>query len=187
MQMLLIGRSFQGAAGGGLVQIVYVTISDIFSLRARTFYLGLLQMVWATAGGLGPVVGGMLAEYASWRWVFWINLPISSVAFLLLCISLDVHNPKTKLVPGLQAVDWYGIMLMLVSMVTLLLGLNFGGNLAPWDSLLVICLLVSGVALAIAFIIWERKAQFPLVPLDVFRTKSNVGALIIGFSHDWVC
>ncbi|KAF2174828.1 putative MFS transporter [Zopfia rhizophila CBS 207.26] len=185
MQMLIIGRSFQGAAGGGLVQIVYATISDIFSMRARTFYLGLLQMMWATAGGLGPVVGGILAEYASWRWVFWINLPISFIAFFVLWAFLDVHNPKTKIIPGLQAVDWYGILSMLTFMVTLLLGLNFGGNMFTWSSPLVICLLVSGVAMAAVFILCERKARLPLVPLDLFGTISNVGALVIGFTHDW--
>jgi MFS family permease len=75
MQMLIVGRSLQGAAGGALLQVVYATISDIFSMLTRTFYLSLLQMMWATAGGIGPVVGGVFAQYASWRWVFWINLP----------------------------------------------------------------------------------------------------------------
>ncbi|KAH8732044.1 putative MFS transporter [Phaeosphaeriaceae sp. PMI808] len=185
MQMLIIGRSFQGAAGGGLVQIVYATISDIFSMRARTFYLGLLQMMWATAGGLGPVLGGILVEYTSWRWIFWINLPIAFITFFVLLAFLDVHNPKTKLVPGLQAVDWYGILSMLTFMVTLLLGLNFGSNLFTWSSPLVICLLVFGTLMAVVFVLCERKARFPLVPLDLFGTVSNAGVFIIGFTHDW--
>lgn len=186
MQMLIIGRSFQGAAGGGLIQIVYATISDIFSMRERTFYLGLLQIMWATAGGLGPLIGGMFVEYVSWRWVFWINLPISFIVFCVLWAFLDVHNPKTKMIPGLQAVDWYGSFSLLTFMVTLLLGLNFGGNVFSWSSPLVICLLVFGLLMTAVFVLCERKARFPLVPLDLFRTVSNVGALVIGFTHDWV-
>lgn len=184
--MLIIGRSLQGAAGGALLQVVYATISDIFSMRVRTFYLSLLQMMWAIAGGLGPFVGGVFAEYISWRWVFWINLPIAFVIFLLLWAFLNVHNPKTKIVPGLQAVDWYGICSMLAVMVTLLLGLNFGGDLVPWSSPLVICLLVASVLITPVFVLCERKARSPLVPLDIFGTVSNVMALVIGFGHDWV-
>lgn len=185
MQMLIIGRSFQGAAGGGLIQTVYATISDIFSMRTRTFYLGLLQISWATAGGLGPLIGGLFAQYVSWRWVFWINLPISFIVFCVLWAFLDVHNPKTGIVSGLQAVDWYGSFSLLAFMVTLLLGLNFGGNMFAWSSPLVICLLVSGVLMAAVFILCERKARFPLVPLDILGEMSNVGVFIIGFTHDW--
>lgn len=186
MKMLIIGRSLQGTAGGALLQVVYATISDVFSMRARPFYLSLLQMMWAVAGGVGPVVGGLFAEYASWRWVFWINLPISSVIFFLLWMFLDVHNPKTGIIPGLKAVDWYGIFTMLTVVVTLLLGLNFGGDLVPWSSPLTICLLVASVLIAPIFVLCERKARSPVVPLDVFGTVSNVMALIIGFGHDWV-
>ncbi|PQE25818.1 MFS transporter protein [Rutstroemia sp. NJR-2017a BBW] len=185
MQMLIVGRSLQGAAGGALMQVVYATISDIFSMRTRTFYLSLLQMMWAIAGGLGPVVGGVFAQYASWRWVFWINLPISFIIFFLLWAFLDVHNPKTGIVPGLQAVDWYGICSMLAVVVTLLLGLNFGGNLVPWRSPLVICLLVASVLITPVFFLCERKARSPIVPLDIFGTVSNLMALVIGFAHDW--
>ncbi|KAH7371332.1 MFS transporter [Pyrenochaeta sp. MPI-SDFR-AT-0127] len=185
MEMLIIGRSFQGAAGGGLIQIVYATISDIFSMRARTFYLGLLQLMWATAGGLGPLIGGIFAEYVSWRWVFWINLPISFIVFCVLWAFLDVHNPKTGVVPGILAVDWYGSLSLVAFMVTLLLGLNFGGNMFAWSSPLVISLLVCGFLMAAVFILCERKARFPLVPLDIFGSKSNVGTLVVGFTHDW--
>jgi MFS family permease len=191
MAMLIIGRSLQGAAGGGLIQIVYAIISDMFSMRTRTFYLGLLQMMWAAAGGLGPLIGGIFAEYASWRWVFWINLPIAFVVFCVLWAFLDVHNPKTQIIPGLQAIDWYGCLSLAAFMVTFLLGLNFGGHMiaghmVAWSSPLVVCLLVAGGVMAFVFILCERKARLPLLPLEAFKSASNVGVLIIGFSHDWV-
>ena len=184
--MLIVGRSLQGAAGGALLQIVYATIADIFSMRVRTFYLGLLQMMWSIAGGIGPLIGGIFAEYVSWRWVFWINLPIASIIFILLWVFLDVHNPKTGIIPGLQAVDWYGISTMLAAMVTLLLGLNFGGDLVPWSSPLVICLLVSSVLILPVFVLCEKKARSPIIPLGIFGTISNLMIFVIGFAHDWV-
>ena len=191
MKMLIVGRSFQGAAGGGLIQIVYAIISDMFSMRTRTFYLGLLQMMWATAGGLGPLIGGIFAEYASWRWVFWMNLPIAFVVFSILWVFLDVHNPKTQILPGLKAIDWYGCLALTAFMVTFLLGLNFGGHMLAgrmiaWSSPLVICLLVAGGVMAVVFILCERRAQLPLLPLEAFKSISNVGVLAIGFAHDWV-
>lgn len=186
MDMLIIGRTFQGAAGGGLIQIVYATISDIFSMRSRTFYLGLLQLVWATAGGVGPIAGGVLAQYTTWRWIFWINLPITGLSFAVLLTFLDVHNPGTKLIPGLQAVDWFGSLSILSFMVMLLLGLNFGGTTFAWNSPIVVCLVVFGLAMAVVFLFSEKKAKYPLIPLALFSNPSNIAALVIGFTHDWV-
>jgi len=186
MKMLIVGRTLQGTAGGGLIQIVYATISDIYSMRSRTFYFGLVQMMWAVAGGIGPVTGGTLAQYASWRWIFWINLPITGLSFAVLLAFLDVHNPRTKLLPGLQAVDWYGSLSILSFMVLLLLGLNFGGSTFAWNSTVVICLLAFGTVMIIVFLLSEKRAQYPLIPLYIFRHPSNVAVLVIGFMHDWV-
>lgn len=186
MAALIAGRALQGAAGGGLVQVVYAVIADLFSMRARALYLALLQTMWAAAGGLGPLVGGALAERASWRYIFWLNLPIAAIAFGVLAIFLDAYNPRTSLRVGMRAVDWSGIASLLVFMVALLLGLNFGGTLFPWNSPAIICLLIGGCMMAPVFVLCEKKARLPLVPLDIFGEISIVGALIIGFAHDWV-
>ncbi|KAK8007240.1 hypothetical protein PG989_001230 [Apiospora arundinis] len=92
---------------------------------------------------------------------------------------------QTGMREGLRAVDWPGIASLLVFMVALLLGLNFGGTLFPWNSPAVICLLVGGASMAAVFIGWEKKARLPLVPVALFGVLSNVGVLIIGFAHDW--
>jgi MFS family permease len=186
MMVLISGRALQGTAGGGLVQVVYAVIADLFSMRTRALYLALLQTMWAAAGGLGPLVGGALAEHASWRYIFWINLPIAAIAFVVLAAWLDAYNPKTSMLEGLRVVDWFGIVSLLVFMVALLLGLNFGGTVFPWSSPAVICLLVGGALVAAVFIVCEKRARLPLVPLGIFASISNVGALIVGFTHDWV-
>jgi MFS family permease len=74
MKMLIAARVLQGTAGGGLIQLVTITISDLFSLKMRSLFLGCIEVMWAIAGGIGPVMGGIFAQYVSWRWIFWINL-----------------------------------------------------------------------------------------------------------------
>jgi MFS family permease len=132
-------------------------------------------------------VGGSLTEYVGWRWVFWINLPVSGTTFLLLLVFLDVHNPKTNFLDGIKAVDWFGSLSLLGFMVMLLLGLNYGGVTFAWDSSTVICLLVFGVVMSVFFVFNERRlARHPLMPMGLFRNKSNVATLVVGFMHDFV-
>ncbi|KAL8806392.1 MAG: hypothetical protein Q9200_005060 [Gallowayella weberi] len=134
IKMLIIGRAFQGTAGGGLLQLVNIVISDIFSMRQRSLYLGFCEFVWALASGIGPVLGGILTQLVSWRWIWWVNLPCSALAFVLILLFLNVHNPKTALLDGVKAIDWFGSISIIGLTIMLLLGLNFGGTTFPWDS-----------------------------------------------------
>ena len=149
--------------------------------------MGLLGFIWAIAGASGPLLGGVFTEFISWRWIFWINLPISGTAFLLLFFFLDVHNPRTPLVVGMKAVDWFGTLTILGLMVMLLLGLDFGGTEFAWKSPTVIGLIVAGGCMG-GFFLWSEKslAKYPLMPLGVFRSRSNVACLLIAFFHDFV-
>lgn len=159
----------------------------LISNRSRTLYLGLLQVTWAVAGGIGPVLGGAFTQYASWRWIFWINLPISGTTFFLLLMFLDVHSPKTKIIEGIKAVDWFGSFALVGFMVMLLLGLNFGGVEFAWNSPKVICPIVFGGFVFVLFIFSEaRLARYPLMPLSLFRRKSNVVCLLVVFTHIFV-
>lgn len=187
MTMLIVGRALQGTAGGGLLQLVNIVISDIFSMRKRSLYLGLCEFIWALAGGIGPILGGVLTELASWRWIFWINLPCSVLAFILIFLFLDVHNPKTTFADGMKAIDWFGSVSVIGLTVMLLLGLNFGGATFPWDSPKVICLIVFGCLMSVLFVFSERKlAKYPLMPLDLLKDRSNVMALITNMVHGFV-
>jgi predicted MFS family arabinose efflux permease len=187
MRMLIAARALQGTAAGGLFQLVAVTISDLFSLRKRALYFGWMGGVWALAGSTGPLIGGAFAELVSWRWCFWINLPVCGLSFVLLLLFLDVHNPHTKLREGLMAVDWFGTVSILAVSILLLLGLNFGGATFPWDSAQVICLIVFG-ALMIAFFLFSEKrlAKYPLMPLGVFKTLSNNATILVALGHSMV-
>ncbi|RDW59029.1 MFS drug transporter-2 [Coleophoma crateriformis] len=187
MRMLIAARALQGTCGGGLMQLVTITISDLFSMRSRALYIGLLGMIWAVAGSAGPLVGGAFTQLLSWRWCFWINLPVSGVAFVVLLLFLDVHNPHTKLRDGLRAVDWFGTLSILAVTLLLLLGLDFGGATYPWDSPKVICLIVFGT-LMIGFFLFsqQRLAKYPLMPLGIFKTWSNNAVFLVSFAHSMV-
>ena len=187
MPMLISGRSVQGAASGGMIQVVIITISDLFSVRKRSLYLGFVGFVWALAGSAGPLIGGLFIQYKTWRWCFWINVPISGVTLALLFLFLDVHNPRTKLSEGVRAVDWFGTVSILAVTLLVLLGLDFGGAVFPWNSPKVICLIVFGTLLIGFFLFSEKRlAKYPLMPLAVFTNWSNNATFIVVFTHGMV-
>ncbi|KAI6088752.1 MFS general substrate transporter [Hypoxylon rubiginosum] len=184
MAMLIAGRALQGTAGGGLMQLVSIIISDLFSMRSRALYLSAMGLVWMLAGTTGPIIGGALSQYASWRWIFWINVPVCALAFVVILFFLNLHNPRTKLRDGLMAVDWFGTVSILAVTLLLLLGLDFGGETFPWNSPKVICLLVFGT-LVIGFFFYSEKrlAKYPLMPLGMFNDFSNNAVVVVAFTH----
>ncbi|KAL2859449.1 major facilitator superfamily domain-containing protein [Aspergillus pseudodeflectus] len=187
MRMLIAARALQGASGGGLIQMVYITISDLFSVRRRALWFGLLGLMWAVAGSTGPLVGGGLTERVSWRWCFWINLPVCGVALVLLLTCFDVHNPRTKLKDGVVAIDWLGTLAIVGLTLLLLLGMEFGGTVFPWSSPKVICLIVFGVVMIGVFIVTEKKlARYPLIPMSLFQSGPTNAAFILAFAHGMV-
>ncbi|KAJ5380944.1 Efflux pump dotC [Penicillium cataractarum] len=187
MEMLIAGRALQGVAGGGLLQLITIIISDLFSVRQRSLYLGLMEFMWAFAGGIGPLLGGAFSQYVSWRWNFWINVPVSGITFILLLFFLDVHNPKTKIMDGVKAIDWFGSVSILGLTLMLLLGLDFGGETFAWNSSQVICLIVFGSFCSLLFIYSEKRlAKYPLMPLSIFSRLSNIATLAVAFAHGFV-
>ncbi|TKA25477.1 hypothetical protein B0A54_17668 [Friedmanniomyces endolithicus] len=155
MNMLIAARALQGTAGGGLLQLVFITISDLFSMRERVLYLGLTEVL--------------------------VNLPICGTTFILLLCFLDVHNPRTGFSEGLAAIDWFGTLSILGVIIMLLLGLDFGGAVFPWRSPTVICLIVFGIVMIGVFLFSEEKlAKYPLIPLSMFKDPSNLAIFIIG-------
>ena len=187
MHMLIAARVIQGIGGGGLIVLVNIAISDLFAMRERGAYFGIIGGVWALASSLGPVVGGAFTQNVSWRWCFYINLPLDGVAFAIVMFVLDLHTPKTPIRQGLKAVDWLGSLTMVAGTVMLLLGLEFGGVIFPWKSATVICLIFFGVVtIALFFVIENRIAPYPIMPLGLFSKRSNLAALGVCFFHAFV-
>lgn len=184
MTMLIAARALQGAGGGGITQMVIITISDLFSLRQRSLFVGLIEVIWTLAGGVGPLLGGVFAQYVNWRWCFYINLPITGLSFVMLLATLDVHNPRTRIREGLLAIDWLGTICVLGMVLMILLGLDFGGVIASWNSATVVCLLVFGVVMVACFLYVERRwAKYPLMPLELFKDWQNIAVTLVLITH----
>ncbi|RAR06018.1 MFS transporter-like protein [Stemphylium lycopersici] len=155
MQELIIGRAFQGTAGGGLILLVHVQdlLCDIVLMNPSVY----------------------------------INLPISGIASILILFFLDIRHEHTSFLDGIAAVDWFGILTFLGCTLMILLGLDFGGVLFPWDSAKIIALLVVGSVMIFAFIYSEAKvAKYPLIPMTLFRRRTNVAAFCVVFFHGFV-
>ncbi|KAK0701273.1 major facilitator superfamily domain-containing protein [Lasiosphaeris hirsuta] len=108
MAILIAARAVQGVGAGGVFTLVYVCISDLFSVRQRGLYFGAMGMVWVLASAVGPVLGGFFADRVTWRWCFYINLPTCGLGLVVLPVVLDLHNPRTPIRDGLKAIDWVG-------------------------------------------------------------------------------
>ena len=184
MPMLIAGRGVQGLAGGGILSLVNIVISDLFSMRHRALYISVTALVWVLAGTTGPIIGGALSQYATWRYCFWINLPVCGVSFLTLMLFLDLHNPRTKLFDGLKAIDWAGTFSILAVILLLLLGLNFGGVTFAWRSPTVICMIVFGTLLIGFFLFAEKRlARYPLIDLRILKDFSNNAVIVVAAAH----
>ncbi|KAK0632631.1 major facilitator superfamily domain-containing protein [Immersiella caudata] len=177
MGMLIASRAVQGLGGGGIIILVNICISDLFSMRKRGFYFGIMGIVWVAAS-VGPVVGGAFTSEVTWRWCFWVNLPISGIGMFLLAFVLKLHNPRTPMKQGLGAVDWLGSLTVVGATLMILLALEFGGVIHPWGSPMVVCLIVFGFIMAILFVVVEWKiAKYPIIPIRLFGVRSNLASI----------
>lgn len=185
--MLIAARAIQGVGGGGLVTLVNICISDLFSLRRRGAYFGIIGGVWALASAIGPVIGGVFTEKVTWRWCFYINLPLDGAALIIIFFFLDLKTPRTPLWEGLKAIDWIGALLVIGGVLMFLFGLEYGGVTYPWDSATVLCLIIIGVFTMGLFIINEWKfAKSPVMPLRIFQNRSNIAVLGVCAIHGMV-
>lgn len=184
MSMLIAARAIQGVGGGGLIVLPNITISDLFSMRNRGMYFGILGLVWALASAVGPVLGGVFTSKVTWRWCFYINLPLGAIAMVVLIFVLKLHNPKTPMKEGLAAIDWLGSLLIIGGTLMWLLGLEFGGVVYPWASATTICLIVFGIITVGLFLVYETKVpKYPITPLRLFKIRSNIAAYSMAFTH----
>ncbi|KAI0363614.1 MFS multidrug transporter [Pilatotrama ljubarskyi] len=184
MNMLIAARTVQGIGGGGIINMSSIIVSDLVPLVERGAYQGIVVLAWAFAAAIGPVVGGSLAQKASWRWLFYINLPLAGAAFVLVAVFLRVRTPEGSLREKLGRVDWFGNGIIVAGTTLALIALTWGGITYPWVSVHVLVPLILGGALIASFFLYETFVpREPTLPLDVIKNRTSLGGYIETFFH----
>ncbi|HET7529793.1 MAG TPA: MDR family MFS transporter [Mycobacteriales bacterium] len=178
----LIGfRAMQGLGAGGLIVGAQAIIGAVVSPRERGKYMGLIGSVFAVSSVAGPLIGGVFTEHLTWRWVFYINLPIGAVALAVVAAALPSREVHVR-----HTIDYAGAALLGAAATALILAVTWGGNTYAWDSATIIGLLGASVVLVVGFVLVERRSPEPLIPLNlfgssIFRVASTAGG-VVGFS-----
>ncbi|KAI9063905.1 iron permease [Trametes sanguinea] len=184
MNMLIAARTVQGAGGGGIINLTSIITSDLIPLAERGTYQGFLVMTWGFAAAIGPVIGGSLAEKASWRWLFYLNLPLSGVAFILVALFLHVRTPAGSLREKMSRVDWIGNFLIIAGTTLALVALTWGGIQFPWSSTHVIAPLIVGGVLVVVFFAYEILVpNEPTLPFDVLANRTCLSGYLSTLFH----
>jgi EmrB/QacA subfamily drug resistance transporter len=161
----LIGfRALQGLGAGGLFTLAMATVGELVVPRERGRYQGYIQAMFALASVAGPLIGGSIVDHFSWRWLFYVNLPVGAVA--LAVIGLTLHLPVQR---QERAIDYLGAGLLAAGVTCLLLLLVWGGSLYAWTSPELVGLLMATLVLGAAFVLREQRAAEPVLPLALLR------------------
>ncbi|KAK4698895.1 hypothetical protein P7C70_g7374, partial [Phenoliferia sp. Uapishka_3] len=183
----ILGRTLQGVGGGGINTATDIILVDIIPLSERGFYLGILGSVFGIASVLGPPMGGAFASADQWRWLFWLNIPLSIFAGIAVIFCLKLKGPpSTNLREKVARMDFFNILFVAAS-TSALLGLAFGGSAYPWSSYKVITPLCVGVAGLVAYAWCEKRfAAVPTVPFSVLGNWTTCVGLATSFVNAFV-
>jgi EmrB/QacA subfamily drug resistance transporter len=179
MTQLIVFRGLQGVGAGISVGLLFTIIGDVFAPAERARYQGLFAAVWGMASIFGPTLGGWITDQFSWRWVFYVNLPIGALAIAAIWIEFPYFRPH-----GVKrAIDWWGVVTLIACLVPLLLALTWVTDYG-WSSTRVVGLLAFAAAMLGAFLYAETRASEPVLPLWLFRDPviavSSIAIFLLG-------
>jgi EmrB/QacA subfamily drug resistance transporter len=184
--LLIAFRVVQGLGAGAIMPTTITIVGDLYSVQERARVQGYIASVWGVASVVGPALGGVFSEYVSWRWIFFVNVPLC-----LFAAAMVVRRFHERLDRSRPAIDYRGAALLTAGLTLVILGVLEGGQAWAWDSPPSIAVLAVGGAALIAFGFVERTAAEPVLPLWVFRrrllvasglTSFGVGAILLGLS-----
>lgn len=176
MGELIAFRAVQGLGGGGLMVLSQAIVGDLVPPRDRGRYQGLFGAVFGVTSVLGPLLGGLFVDHLSWRWVFYVNLPIGAVA--LAVIAAVLHGTQVR---REHRIDYLGTTLIAAVATCLVLMTSLGGTTWAWSSWQIVGLGVLGLVLLLAFVLVERTAVEPVLPLRLFRSRTFSLVAVISF------
>ena len=181
MSHLIIFRAIQGLGGGGLMVTTQAVVADVVPPRERGRYQGIFGAAFGFASIAGPLVGGYFTTHWTWRWIFYINLPVGIIALVVLAATLPAQSSYAR-----HAVDYLGAALLALTLASIVLVTDLGGTVYQWSSPMMVGLIVIAVAGLIGLVLAERRAHEPILPLELFRTRdvwvTSVVGLVVGFA-----
>jgi len=181
MLQLIAFRAVQGLGGGGLMVTAMAVVGDIVPPRDRGRYQGIFGAVFGVASIAGPLLGGYFTTHWTWRWIFYINLPLGILALAVIAATLPSRSDRRQ-----HRIDYAGALLLAVGLSAIILVTDLGGATYPWGSPLVLGLAATGLATLALFLVVEQRAAEPVLPLHLFRNTAfsvtSVVALIVGFA-----
>ena len=176
MPTLVAARGVQGMGGGGLLILIQAVVADAVPARERAAYLSAIGAVFALAAVAGPVLGGWLTEGIGWRWAFWLNLPLGGLALVAVLVLL--REPARERAP--VSLDLAGFATLTAGVTAVVLLASWGGTAYAWGSPVVLGLAATAVASVVAFVLVERRAAQPLLPLALFADRTFSTAVVAG-------
>mgnify|MGYP000856456376 FL=1 len=175
MAQLIVYRALQGLGGGGLMISSQAITGDLIPPRVRGTYMAPMGAMFGIASILGPIAGGWLTDSVSWRWAFWINLPLGVLAFI--AIAFVLRLPTSRLT---SPIDWWGLTLMDAGAAALVLMATWGGNQYGWTSPVIICLGVAGLVCWGLFMFAQTRAVDPILPWAILTNRTFIVATVVG-------
>ncbi|MET9493016.1 MDR family MFS transporter [Nocardia sp. NPDC006630] len=181
MDLLIAARAVQGLGAGGLMVTSMALIADVIPLRERGQYQGALGAVFGVTTVIGPTLGGLFTDHLSWRWCFYVNVPIAIIMIVVAARTIPVVRNAVK-----PIVDYLGIALISIGVTCLILGLEWGGQEYAWGSATILGLFAASAIALAAFVAVELRAEEPMLPMRLFRsnvfTVCSILSFIVGFA-----
>ncbi|MGD8167051.1 MDR family MFS transporter [Herbiconiux sp. P16] len=182
MTWLIAGRAVQGLGGGGLMILSQAIIADVVPARERGKYMGIMGGVFALSSVAGPLLGGWFTESIGWRWAFWMNIPLGILAIASAVLFLRLPKGAQRR----PRLDFAGMGLLAIASTCLVLVTTWGGTTYDWNSPVIIGLIIGTVMAGVLFVMVERRAPEPIMPLHLFKDRNfnltTIAGLIIGIA-----
>lgn len=181
---LVAGRAIQGIGAAGLNTMVEVVVCDLVALRERGKFMGFIFAIYGIGTGIGPVVGGVLAARATWRWVFYLNLPLAGVSLVLVGVSLGaLSRDRARMTHALKRIDFAGNLFLVTAITSILLALTWGGGEQPWSSWRTLLPLILGLLGLPLYLFIETRVPEPTTPLRLFSNRTSFAGFGLAFAH----
>ncbi|KAH8689031.1 putative multidrug resistance protein fnx1 [Talaromyces proteolyticus] len=183
--VLVVGRAVQGIGCAGINAMVEMVVCDLVPLRERGKFMGFIFAIYAISTTVGPLIGGAFSSYVTWRWIFYLNLPLAGLTLAMVVISLGALPKGSSMsTNSLKRVDFAGNALLVAAITSILIALTWGGGQQPWSSWRTILPLVLGLVGLPLFLLFETRVPEPTTPFRLFSNRTSLAGLWCAFVHN---